>query len=29
MVSSAEDAVSLVPVDWGPGCAQGMGHREG
>jgi len=29
MASSAEDAVSLVPVDWGLGCALGMGHREG
>jgi len=28
-LSSAEEMVSLVPVNWGLRCAQGMGHREG
>jgi len=29
MVSLAEDTVSLVLVNWGLSCAQGMGHQEG
>jgi len=28
-LSSAEEMVSLVPVNWGLRCDQGMGHREG